>query len=105
SSRRRHTRFSRDWSSDVCSSDLEELVDGARLDQVVGFEIAVDVLGQLVVLGRIGAVPVVKGNMETVEVLLAPGGDIGHELLRRQDRKSVVQGKEGGRGGEQMLGA
>src|SRR5690606_40383726 len=25
SSRRRHTRFSRDWSSDVCSSDLEVL--------------------------------------------------------------------------------
>src|SRR5690606_40346664 len=24
SSRRRHTRFSRDWSSDVCSSDLAE---------------------------------------------------------------------------------
>src|SRR5690606_23006134 len=26
SSRRRHTRFSRDWSSDVCSSDLLPLV-------------------------------------------------------------------------------
>src|SRR5690606_41367431 len=25
SSRRRHTRFSRDWSSDVCSSDLETM--------------------------------------------------------------------------------
>src|SRR5690606_30957197 len=25
SSRRRHTRFSRDWSSDVCSSDLAHL--------------------------------------------------------------------------------
>src|SRR5690606_40783487 len=25
SSRRRHTRFSRDWSSDVCSSDLADL--------------------------------------------------------------------------------
>src|SRR5690606_40057101 len=25
SSRRRHTRFSRDWSSDVCSSDLDAL--------------------------------------------------------------------------------
>src|SRR5690606_40558021 len=25
SSRRRHTRFSRDWSSDVCSSDLLEM--------------------------------------------------------------------------------
>src|SRR5690606_40280965 len=28
SSRRRHTRFSRDWSSDVCSSDLGEGIDG-----------------------------------------------------------------------------
>src|SRR5256884_885631 len=31
SSRRRHTRCSRDWSSDVCSSDLE---DFAQVDQV-----------------------------------------------------------------------
>src|SRR5690606_41196850 len=30
SSRRRHTRFSRDWSSDVCSSDLaRQNVNGA----------------------------------------------------------------------------
>src|SRR5690606_34389191 len=29
SSRRRHTRFSRDWSSDVCSSDLDR---GVTLD-------------------------------------------------------------------------
>src|SRR2546430_12163298 len=28
SSRRRHTRFDCDWSSDVCSSDLKELRDG-----------------------------------------------------------------------------
>src|SRR5690606_40700899 len=27
SSRRRHTRFSRDWSSDVCSSDLLQAID------------------------------------------------------------------------------
>src|SRR5207302_3102134 len=27
SSRRRHTRFSRDWSSDVCSSDLGTLLE------------------------------------------------------------------------------
>src|SRR5690606_40079198 len=34
SSRGRHTRFSRDWSSDVCSSDLtaEELASDALLD-------------------------------------------------------------------------
>src|SRR5690606_29242873 len=30
SSRRRHTRFSRDWSSDVCSSDLPRAPRGAR---------------------------------------------------------------------------
>src|SRR5690606_39935785 len=31
SSRRRHTRFSRDWSSDVCSSDLaREIAERAR---------------------------------------------------------------------------
>src|SRR5207302_4741004 len=30
SSRRRHTRFSRDWSSDVCSSDLAPTVAPAR---------------------------------------------------------------------------
>src|SRR2546422_8555493 len=30
SSRRRHTRCSRDWSSDVCSSDLLEVKDQGR---------------------------------------------------------------------------
>src|SRR5690606_41057661 len=28
--RRRHTRFSRDWSSDVCSSDLEPILEKYR---------------------------------------------------------------------------
>src|SRR5690606_40255842 len=35
SSRRRHTRFSRDWSSDVCSSDLPSLK--GFLGVLVGF--------------------------------------------------------------------
>src|SRR2546422_7028439 len=30
SSRRRHTRCSRDWSSDVCSSDLMSMADFAK---------------------------------------------------------------------------
>src|SRR2546429_7536345 len=35
SSRRRHTRCSRDWSSDVCSSDLNEL-GGVQDNEVPG---------------------------------------------------------------------
>src|SRR5690606_36338436 len=35
SSRRRHTRFSRDWSSDVCSSDLDQQ-DRERVLQTAG---------------------------------------------------------------------
>src|SRR5690606_39804614 len=31
SGRRRHTRFSRDWTSDVCSSDLSVYPDRTRL--------------------------------------------------------------------------
>src|SRR5690606_40475993 len=46
SSRRRHTRFSRDWSSDVCSSDLNVAVvvfAGGALNWLV----AVPLLGAL----------------------------------------------------------
>src|SRR5690606_39832354 len=38
-SRRRHTSFSRDWSSDVCSSDL---ASAALLYQIVGTPAALD---------------------------------------------------------------
>src|SRR5687768_18505836 len=35
SSRRRHTRCSRDWSSDVCSSDLRDGGDGGKRTRTV----------------------------------------------------------------------
>src|SRR5690606_40530301 len=34
SSRRRHTRFSRDWSSDVCSSDLSVVLASETLSSI-----------------------------------------------------------------------
>src|SRR5690606_39963985 len=37
SSRRRHTRFSRDWSSDVCSSDLALVLLIVTASLLVGF--------------------------------------------------------------------
>src|SRR5690606_40413542 len=36
SSRRRHTRFSRDWSSDVCSSDLMETLIIGQIGGLLG---------------------------------------------------------------------
>src|SRR5690625_5622854 len=44
SSRRRHTRWPRDWSSDVCSSDLPDYrsLDVVRSDHRHGVELAVD---------------------------------------------------------------
>jgi hypothetical protein len=35
------------------------------------------------VFRSVGGMPVVKGDMEPVQVGLAAGGDVGHELLRR----------------------
>src|SRR5207253_8156444 len=36
SSRRRHTRWPRDWSSDVCSSDLVDIRPSRNLDKFIG---------------------------------------------------------------------
>src|SRR5690606_40344738 len=41
SSRRRHTRFSRDWSSDVCSSDLR-VIDGDPRDPAENLALSPD---------------------------------------------------------------
>src|SRR5437870_10910721 len=38
SSRRRHTRWPRDWSSDVCSSDLDPRTDVAGRDEPLADE-------------------------------------------------------------------
>src|SRR5690606_24273813 len=47
SSRRRHTRFSRDWSSDVCSSDLDSARFKYRLAEALGAPIS-DVDGMVI---------------------------------------------------------
>src|SRR5215203_6777800 len=56
SSRRRHTRYWRDWSSDVCSSDLEDLGKYVDLARRLGFaadsvwEVGTEVVSEAAVL-------------------------------------------------------
>src|SRR5690606_42029058 len=76
SSRRRHTRFSRDWSSDVCSSDLAG-VDRHRRAHARAEGRA-----------RVG----VDGNphRNTLDDLDPVAGGV---VRRKEDRKSVEEGK------------
>src|SRR2546422_2236162 len=78
SSRRRHTRCSRDWSSDVCSSDLDNfawLADRARqFDLVISSDgLPLELEGYLLEGGRVLAAGAAQPQIE-----------IG------KDRKSVV---------------
>src|SRR5690606_39385554 len=92
----RHTRFSRDWSSDVCSSDLNQY---RMKRKYLGFHCVVE---------RAGAVYVMSGRARsetdvTVELVYATfwdfrgGKDVtrplrGVEFEIAADRKSGVQG-------------
>src|SRR5690606_41159441 len=61
SSRRRHTRFSRDWSSDVCSSDLmapRDFAKGIEVNKSIRIRIAGMPAGDRdIIVGLITAVP------------------------------------------------
>src|SRR6266511_5231821 len=67
SCRRRHTRFSRDWSSDVCSSDLP-LGRGARILRAA-------VQCSLVAVRRVVTGIGTDGRSMIVSDADAPGGD------------------------------
>src|SRR5690625_6028073 len=52
SSRRRHTRWPRDWSSDVCSSDLLARPVGHKLEPVTQDSSYTNLMGQQIVNGN-----------------------------------------------------
>jgi len=62
---------------------VEELLDRARVDEPCRLEPAIDVLRQLDVLRRVGGVPVIEAQVESLQVPRPIGGDPGDELLRR----------------------
>src|SRR5690606_39850876 len=99
------TRFSRDWSSDVCSSDLRlidvdvitlRVFDRLLLPRLAGgVRPAPCVCVGLVATQAFVADDVDEGFVDCLVLVLAvAGGDIA-----MQDRKSVVSGKGGAVGG------
>src|SRR5690606_39950184 len=88
SSRRRHTRFSRDWSSDVCSSDLAfaALVITSHGRQVF------DITTGLTTLPDGGRI---YDALTDVEVEAALIEYVEGQYIDASDRKSVVEGKRG----------
>src|SRR5439155_1841416 len=75
SSRRRHTRWPRDWSSDVCSSDLMET--GFCANHFEQFMLG-DEMGGPHVFGR-----QTEGTSQT-EIVLAPSWDVAVEELSKR---------------------
>src|SRR2546421_1242864 len=73
SSRRRHTRSDRDWSSDVCSSDLQ---DDHELGPIHNQVFGVDNLGIFVELAGHGV------HADRVAVVAEPGSEFMHNLAQ-----------------------
>src|SRR5690606_41201171 len=106
SSRRRHTRFSRDWSSDVCSSDLAlpaaRGAGGDGFGRVVGVGLVAAGLGGP---GRLQRGGLGRGDGVAAGVLDGPdegplGGEIGRASCRERGEGAVGAGgqQEGGDG-------
>src|SRR5256884_4647444 len=81
SSRRRHTRCSRDWSSDVCSSDLQNRPHLMELIKVFRARV-VDVAPESLIIEVSGTVDKIDGLLE----VLRPFGVL---EMARTDRKST----------------
>src|SRR2546430_13717507 len=86
SSRRRHTRFDCDWSSDVCSSDLptgelaEQVLQSAR-----AYGRHVRGVSAAAVYGGVGMEPQTKALKHGADIVVAPPG----RLLDHMERGHV----------------
>src|SRR5690606_38998405 len=60
-----------------------ELLDRLAVDEAGLFQAGVDLLGEFDVLGRMGGMPVVEGDVKAIQILGTFGGVPGHELFRR----------------------
>src|SRR5690606_40768912 len=88
SSRRRHTRFSRDWSSDVCSSDLER----RSLDDLKGMQAAAGGQAQSKEIEALGGSAASVAYPELYESLQRGVVEIGRASGRGRVESAVVAG-------------
>src|SRR2546429_5272820 len=95
SSRRRHTRCSRDWSSDVCSSDLNVVRRVARLGRAAGAALG-RACGGVAVRAAFGA-GTGYGGADNYR-----GDPLGRLAASAEPKKGVL-GKRGGLGGRRIL--
>src|SRR5690606_40291374 len=93
----RHTRFSRDWSSDVCSSDLSHVDAIVRLfDAGVGVVIVAHPHFRAAGEFQPGAQAILELEFTPQILVIQVGlGEVGrtYAALEEGDRKSVVRGK------------
>src|SRR5256886_15002684 len=88
SSRRRHTRFDCDWSSDVCSSDLKaagtRVLYHGRLPagQIAGSAVA-DPTGRQFDVGWLGATELTSRSLDVGAVLRSEERRVGKECRSR----------------------
>src|SRR5690606_39534947 len=90
SSRRRHTRFSRDWSSDVCSSDLE--FSAADREQMIERARHIRDLGEKGSRHRVSKSPHADGQYR--QLMPSPPKTGGREMLADHRSEERRVGKE-----------
>src|SRR3712207_8385076 len=95
SSRRRHTRYWRDWSSDVCSSDLR-LLREEKQGRHGPLERSARLSGRAVAPALAVGTAIWTGSGQHDE-------PVGAAYCLRPDRKSVVQGKSVDIGGRCII--
>src|SRR5207253_6321981 len=81
SSRRRHTRWPRDWSSDVCSSDLRRCRGGSESPPTCGAP---------------------ERRAPQRRELMPPHGAVEREAVHQQDRRAVAPNLDAQLGGPEI---
>src|SRR2546429_9920171 len=91
SSRRRHTRCSRDWSSDVCSSDLERITEDMKSAMRAGDKERLATI-------RLALAAIKQREVDERTTLDDAQGLAGLEKMTKQRREAIPQFGSGGAG-------